>query len=180
MRSDPVMEAIRELRPEGAEGWAGSTEGQAVLRDVLGRAERRAVVRRPSRAVVAGGALFALLVGGGAVAAAGGMPWGDKGQGLMCARTLSAQADLSELPPKATKDFDARHPGTGCAAGWKSMWQGLQSTPVPTSFAACYHPNAQGDATDPGSGGRGGPVIYPAEGLSPAAACARIGAETGP
>jgi hypothetical protein len=163
MTNDPVLDAVRELRPQGAEGWAQSAHGRETLRNVLGQAGPRSTGRRSLRVVVAGGAVLTALAGGGVVAVAGGLPWGkDSGAQVMCARTLSRDADLSGLPSEAIKDFDPRDPGKACARRWEEMWG--PSDPVPTSFAACYYPGATGK------------VIWPADGLSQERACARIGA----
>ncbi|MER6105276.1 hypothetical protein ABT115_23950 [Streptomyces sp. NPDC001832] len=177
MRNDPVLNAVRQLRPQDAEGWAQSPQGQHILDSVLSRAQVPVGRRRPSRTMVVGGALLAMAAGGGAMAAAGGLPWSEPGRTAMCARTLSPDADLAEV--STTKDFDPRNPGASCARQWTQMWG--PSEPVPTSFTACFHPGA--DVTDPDGGyhrdphASGGPVVYPADGLSPDQACARIGAK---
>ncbi|MFE9298438.1 hypothetical protein [Streptomyces niveus] len=180
MSNDPVLNAVQQLRPqEEAEGWSRSSQGQHVLESVLSRAQGAALRRRPSRTMVTAGALLALVAGGGAMAAAGGLPWNQPGSGgsAMCARTLSREADLAEVA--TTKDFDPRDPGASCARGWTDMWGTAE--PVPASFTACFHPGAQvptskeGYRYDPNA--PGGPVIYPADGLRPEQACARIGAK---
>ncbi|KDN81475.1 hypothetical protein [Kitasatospora cheerisanensis] len=108
---------------------------------------------------------------------AGGLPWNEHGRTAMCARTLARDADLAEV--STTDDFDPRDPGASCARQWTHMWG--PDSPVPTSFTACYHPGA--DVPDPDGGyhrdphAPGGPVIYPADGLPPTQACARIGAK---
>ncbi|AEV86491.1 hypothetical protein ACWT_5474 [Actinoplanes sp. SE50] len=115
--------------------------------------------RRRMFAVVAG---IAVAVGvGGGVAMASGVPFAKSDtSGGMCARTLSAQADLSE----PTGGFDPKHPSRACAQGWHQMWG--DGTPVPARFVACYHPGANA----------GGSVIYPADRFADAAAaCASIG-----
>ncbi|MFF7211175.1 hypothetical protein ACFZAU_11665 [Streptomyces sp. NPDC008238] len=164
MTNDPVLDAVRELRPQGAEGWTRSDAGRQTLRSVLDQAATpRATGRRSLRVAVAGGAAVVALAGGGVVAVAGGMPWGeDAGGKMMCARTLARGADLSGLPSDAVKEFDPKDPGAVCAGRWKEMWG--PSEPVPTSFAACYYP------------GGAGKVVWPADGLGQDQACARIGA----
>ncbi|WUD74620.1 hypothetical protein OG937_24460 [Streptomyces sp. NBC_00510] len=163
MTNDPVLDAVRELRPQGADGWARSADGRETLRSVLDRAAPRSTRRRSLRVAVAGGAVVAALAGGGVVAVAGGLPWGkDAGAQVMCARTLARDADLSGLPSDAIKAFDPRDPGKACAGRWEQMWG--PSEPVPTSFAACYYPGAAGK------------VVWPADGLDQDQACARIGA----
>ncbi|MFI2298403.1 hypothetical protein ACH5AL_06105 [Actinacidiphila glaucinigra] len=163
MTNDPVLDAVRELRPHGAEGWARSDHGRETLQSVLGAVGPRGAGRRSLRVLVAGGAAVAALAGGGVVAVAGGMPWGeDAGAQMMCARTLARGADLSGLPSDAVKEFDPKDPGAVCARRWKEMWG--PSEPVPTSFAACYYPGAAGK------------VVWPADGLGQDEACARIGA----
>ncbi|MEU4090863.1 hypothetical protein [Streptomyces sp. NPDC026673] len=163
MTNDPVLDAVRDLRPQGAEGWSDSVDGRETLRNVLGRAAPRSTGRRSLRVVVAGGAVVAALAGGGVVAVAGGLPFGkDSGAQVMCARTLARGADLSGLPSEAIKEFDPRDPGKACAQRWEEMWGPAE--PVPSSFAACYYPGAAGK------------VVWPAEGLGQDEACARIGA----
>ena len=105
---------------------------------------------------------FVLATGAGGVAVAGGLPFSDSDpSGGMCARTLSAEADLSQ--PIGT--FDPANPAKACADSWQQMWD---DTPKPAGFVACYHPGA--DA--------GGSVIYPAaKGTTAATACALIGSK---
>lgn len=148
MRNDPVLDAVRDLRPHDAKGWAQSPSGQNTLHVVLSQAKTQAPRRRPSRTLVTGGALLAVLAGGGAMAAAGGLPWNEPGQEghAMCARTLSRTADLAQVSTK--KDFDPRDPGASCARQWKQMW--IPPEPMPKSFTACFHPGA--DVPDPDGG----------------------------
>jgi hypothetical protein len=180
IREDPVMQAVRELRPPGAAGWSASAEGRETLRGVLRRAHAGEPRKRPSRALVTAGALVAVLAGGGAMATAGGLPWDEPGRVAMCARTLSAEADLAEVATDG--EFDPRAPGKACVRQWTRMWGTFE--PVPRSFTACFHPGANvpdgngGHRSDPHA--PGGPVIYPADGLGPAEACARIGARPVP
>jgi hypothetical protein len=115
--------------------------------------------RRRAFAVAAG---FVLAAGVGGVAVASGLPFSDSDpSGGMCARTLSAEADLSQ----PVGEFDPANPAKACADGWQQMWDG---TPEPASFVACYHPGATA----------GGSVIYPAgKGADAATACASIGSK---
>ncbi|WP_328551181.1 MULTISPECIES: hypothetical protein [unclassified Streptomyces] len=184
------LNAVRALRPTGdaTDGWAASEDGQAVLREILRRTEqpRGTAGSGRRRHLFMVGAATAVLLGGATTAAVATFgPWGEDGRNVMCARTLSPEADLSQLPLKAMKDFDPRDAERSCAATWERMWnqpmQGtVPQTPKPTRFAACYFPNAQPDsgessATD-GQGKLGGPVIYPADGYpTKEAACAAIG-----
>lgn len=182
----PDLAAVRALRPDGdgTDGWAASADGRAVLRDILRRTEQPpAPVRsgKRRRLVLVGAATFALLGGATATAVATLGPWGEGGRDVMCARTLSAEADLSQLPSKVR--FDPRDAARSCAAGWDRMWNRPADgpgpvTPRPTRFAACYQPDAQpdhGDYSDT-QGALGAPVIYPADGYpTPKAACAAIG-----
>ncbi|MFF4911312.1 hypothetical protein [Streptomyces sp. NPDC001260] len=186
----PDLTAVRALRPtgDGTEGWAASEDGQAVLREILLRTEQpRATAgsgRRRHMFLV--GAVTAALLGGATTAAVATFgPWDEDGRNVMCARTLSPEADLSQLPLKAMKDFDPQDAARSCAASWDRMWnrpaQGtVPQTPKPARFAACYFPKAQPDsgessATD-GHEELGGPVIYPADGYpTKRAACAAIG-----
>ncbi|MER6423393.1 hypothetical protein [Streptomyces sp. NPDC001137] len=186
----PDLAAVRALRPthDGTDGWAASEDGQAVLREILLRTEqpraRAGSGRRRHLLMV--GAVTAALLGGATTAAVATLgPWDEGGRNVMCARTLSPEADLSQLPLKAMKDFDPQDATRSCAASWDRMWnqpaQGaVPRTPKPTRFAACYFPNAQPDSGDSsatdGDGALGGPVIYPADGYSTdKAACAAIG-----
>ncbi|OKJ15780.1 hypothetical protein [Kitasatospora sp. CB01950] len=177
MKNDPVLDAVRQLRPQDSDGWARSPQGRRVLDSVLERAPAASARRRPPRTVLVGGALLLLLTGGGALAAAGGLPWNEPGRTAMCARTLAADADLAEV--STTHDFDPHDPGASCARLWRRMWG--PSEPVPASFTACFHPGA--DVPDPDGGyhhdphAPGGPIIYPADGLPPDEACAKIGAK---
>ena len=184
------LAAVRALRPtgDGTEGWAASEDGQAVLREILRRTEQPPATagsgRRRHMFLV--GAVTAALLGGATTAAVATFgPWDEDGRNVMCARTLSAEADLSQLPLKAMKDFDPQDAARSCAAAWDRMWnrpaQGtVPQTPKPARFAACYFPKAQPDsgessATD-GHEELGGPVIYPADGYpTKRAACAAIG-----
>ena len=184
------LDAVRVLRPtgDGTEGWSVSEDGQAVLREVLRRTEqpRGTAGSGRRRHLFMVGAVTAVLLGGATTAAVAAFgPWGEDGRNVMCARTLSPEADLSQLPLKAVKDFDPQDAARSCAADWDRMWnrsvQGtVPHTPKPTRFAACYFPDAQPDsgessATD-GHGEPGGPVIYPADGYpTKEAACAAIG-----
>jgi hypothetical protein len=184
----PDLAAIRALRPDadGTDGWAASADGRAVLRDILRRTEQppaTAGSRKRRRLVLVGAVTAALLGGAGATAVATLGPWDEHGRNVMCARTLSAEADLSQLPLKT--EFDPRAAARSCAAAWDRMWNqsapgAERVTPKPTRFATCYHPNAQpdhGESSD--TDGRdllGGPVIYPADGHpTEEAACAAIG-----
>ncbi|MFD6553712.1 hypothetical protein [Streptomyces sp. NPDC058398] len=184
------LDAVRALRPtgDGTDGWAASEDGQAVLREVLRRTEQPRGTPRSGRPrhLFMVGAVTAVLLGGATTAAVATFgPWGEAGRNVMCARTLSPEADLSQLPLKAMKDFDPQDAARSCAVAWDRMWkrptQGtVPQTPKPTRFAACYFPSAQPDsgessATD-GHGELGGPVIYPADGYATKeAACAAIG-----
>ncbi|MEV5958923.1 hypothetical protein AB0M11_35185 [Streptomyces sp. NPDC051987] len=184
----PDLAAIRALRPDGTEGWAASADGQAVLREILRRTElpRATAGSGRRRNLFMVGTVTAVLLGAATTAAVATFgPWGEDGRNVMCARTLSPEADLSQLPLKAMKDFDPQDAARSCAASWDRMWnQAAQDTvpqtPRPTRFAACYFPNAQPDsgessATD-GHAKLGGPVIYPADGYpTKKAACASIG-----
>ncbi|WP_127503617.1 hypothetical protein [Actinoplanes solisilvae] len=109
---------------------------------------------------VVGGLVLAGGVGG--VAMAGGLPFSDGDpSGGMCARTLSADADLSE----PAGDFNPADPAKACADGWTVMWG--DAGPKPAKFVACEHPGA----------GAGGSVVYPAAaGADAKTACASIGA----
>ncbi|MEV4281675.1 hypothetical protein [Actinoplanes xinjiangensis] len=115
--------------------------------------------RRRALAVAAG---FLLAAGAGGVAIAGGLPFSDSDpSGGMCARTLSAEADLSQPIVK----FDPASPAKACADSWQQMWN---DTPEPASFVACYHPGATA----------GGSVIYPAaKDIDAATACVSIGSK---
>ncbi|KND41837.1 hypothetical protein [Streptomyces stelliscabiei] len=181
----PDLVAIRALRPDDEE-WATSADGRAALRDILRRTEQPPApvgLRRRRRLVLVGAATAALLAGATATAVATLGPWDEKGRNVMCARTLSAEADLSQLPLK-TK-FDPRDAARSCAAAWKRMWGESAAgtgpgTAKPTRLVACYHPNAQpdnGESSDTGApGALGAPVIYPADGHpTDEAACAAIG-----
>ena len=186
----PDLAAVRALRPtdDGTEGWAASEDGQAVLREILLHSEqsRATAGAGKRRHVFMVGAVTAALLGGATTAAVATFgPWDEDGRNVMCARTLTPEADLSQLPLKAMKDFDPQDAARSCAASWDRMWnqpaQGTVSpTPKPTRFVACYFPKAQPDsgessATD-GKGALGGPVIYPADGYpTKKAACAAIG-----
>ena len=119
----------------------------------------RSRTRRRAFAIAAG---FVLATGVGGVAVAGGLPFSDSDpSGGMCARTLSAEADLSQPGGK----FDPADPAKACADSWQQMWN---DTPKPAGFVACYHPGA--DA--------GGSVIYPAaKDTTTATACASIGSK---
>lgn len=186
----PDLAAVRALRPpgDGAAGWAVSEDGQRVLREILRRTGQPPAVagsgRRRHLCMV--GTVTAVLLGGATTAAVATFgPWGEGGRNVMCARTLSPEADLSQLPLKAMKDFDPQDAARSCAAAWNRMWnqpaQGtVPQTPKPTRFAACYFPNAQPgsgkSSTTDGQGKLGGPVIYPADGYpTKRAACAAIG-----
>ncbi|MFI0967547.1 hypothetical protein ACH4S8_40120 [Streptomyces sp. NPDC021080] len=184
------LDAIHALRPtDDTNGsWAVSEHGQAVLREILRRTEQPQSTAGSGRRrhLLMVGAVTAVLLGGATTAAVATLgPWGEDGSNVMCARTLSPEADLSQLPLKAVKDFDPQDAARSCSAAWDRMWnrpmQGtVPHTPKPTRFAACYFPNAQPDsgkssATD-GHGELGGPVIYPADGYpTKEAACAAIG-----
>lgn len=157
------LRSVRQTRPTPITGWAGSTEGQAVLDTILTRARtdiprHKAKPRYRRLIAIATGALLAS--GAGGVAVAGGLPFSDGDpSGGMCARTLSAEADLSQ--PAGT--FDPANPAKACADSWQQMWA---DTPKPTGFVACYHPGATA----------GGSVIYPASrNVDAATACASIG-----
>ncbi|WNM34712.1 hypothetical protein RKE30_32255 [Streptomyces sp. Li-HN-5-11] len=184
----PDLVAIRALRPDadGTGGWAKSADGQAVLRDILRRTEQPPAAvgsGKRRRLVLVGAATAALLAGATATAVATLGPWEEDGRNVMCARTLSADADLSQLPLK-TK-FDPRAAARSCAAAWQRMWGESAAgtgpdTPRPTRFVACYLPHAQpdhGESSDTdGQGALGAPVIYPADGRpTEKAACAAIG-----
>lgn len=186
----PDLAVIRALRTDGdaTDGWAASAEGQAVLRETLRRTEQRPALAGSGRRrhLFMVGAVTAALLGGATTAAVATLgPWGEGGRNVMCARTLSPEADLSQLSTKDRKDFDPQDAARSCAAAWDRLWnqpaQGtVPQTPKPARFAACYHPNAQPDdgessaADDPGA--LGGPVIYPADGYpTKEAACAAIG-----
>ena len=186
----PDLAAVRSLRPtgDGTEGWAASEDGQTVLREILRRTERPLATAGSGRRrhLFMVGAVTAVLFGGATTAAVATFgPWGEDGRNVMCARTLSPEADLSQLPLKAMKDFDPQDAARSCAAAWDRMWnqpaQGtVPQTPRPTRFAACYFPDAQSDSgessTTDGHGKLGGPVIYPADGYpTKRAACAAIG-----
>ena len=182
------LAAVRAVRPDGdsVDGWAASADGRAVLRDILRRtAEPHATggSGRRRRLLLVGGAAAALLGGVTTAAVATLGPWGDDGRNVMCARTLSAEADLSDLPLKVRKGFDPHDAARSCAASWDHLWQGMEPRPSqPTRFAACYHPNAQpdrgGSSGSPAREALGGPVIYPADGYpTETAACAAIGSE---
>ncbi|WIM95185.1 hypothetical protein ACTOB_007259 [Actinoplanes oblitus] len=110
-------------------------------------------------AVAAG---FVLAAGAGGVAVANGLPFSDSDpSGGMCARTLSAEADLSQ----PVGEFDPANPAKACADSWQQMWP---DTPKPAGFVACHHPGATA----------GGSVIYPAaKDADPATACASIGSK---
>ncbi|MEU4087817.1 hypothetical protein [Streptomyces aureus] len=190
------LDAIRALRPtnDGTDGtagtWAVSEDGQAVLREILRRTEQPPGTSgsgRRRRLFMVGAVTGVLLAGATTAAVATLGPWGEDGTNVMCARTLSPEADLSQLPLKAVKDFDPQDAARSCAADWDRMWnqpaQGpVPRVPEPTRFAACYFPNTQPDngkssATD-GHGKLGGPVIYPADGYpTREAACAAIGSK---
>jgi hypothetical protein len=186
----PDLAVVRSLRPtgDGTEGWAASEDGQTVLREILRRTERPLATAGSGRRrhLFMVGAVTAVLFGGATTAAVATFgPWGEDGRNVMCARTLSPEADLSQLPLKAMKDFDPQDAARSCAAAWDRMWnqpaQGtVPQTPKPTRFAACYFPDAQSDSgessTTDGHGKLGGPVIYPADGYpTKRAACAAIG-----
>ncbi|WP_215453355.1 hypothetical protein [Streptomyces sp. ATCC 21386] len=186
------LAAIRALRPsdDDTDGWAASADGQAVLRDILRRPEQprgtAGTGRRRHLFMVC--AVTAALLGGATTAAVATLgPWSEGGRDVFCARTLSPEADLSQLPIKDMKDFDPQDATRSCAVAWDRLWnQSAPGTapkyPKPTRFAACYHPNAQPDhgessATD-GRKKLGGPVIYPADGYpTKKAACAAIGSK---
>ncbi|MFE7859899.1 hypothetical protein [Streptomyces sp. NPDC057403] len=186
----PDLAAVRALRPtgDGTEGWAASEDGQAVLREILLRTEQpRATAgsgRRRHMFLV--GAVTAALLGGATTAAVATFgPWDEDGGNVMCARTLSPEADLSQLPLKAMKDFDPQDAARSCAASWDRMWNQpakdtVPQTPKPTRFAACFFPNAQPDSGEASATNDerelGGPVVYPADGYpTKKAACAAIG-----
>ncbi|MEU0964832.1 hypothetical protein ABZ357_05050 [Streptomyces sp. NPDC005917] len=186
----PDLAAIRALRPDGdsTDGWAVSAEGRTVLREILRRSEQPpgAAGSGRRRHLFMVGAVTAALLGGATTAAVATFgPWSEDGRNVMCARTLSPEADLSQLPLKAMKDFDPQDAARSCAAAWDRMWnqpaQGtVPQTPKPARFAACYFPKAQPDSgessvTD-GHESLGGPVIYPADGYpTEKAACEAIG-----
>jgi hypothetical protein len=186
----PDLTAVGALRPtgDGTEGWAASEDGQAVLREILRRTEQPhgTAGNGRRRHLFMVGAVTAALLGGATTAAVATFgPWAEDGRNVMCARTLSPEADLSQLPLKAMKDFDPQDAARSCAASWDRMWnqsaQGaMPRTPKPTRFAVCFFPNAQPDsgeysATDD-KGALGGPVVYPADGYpTKKAACAAIG-----
>ncbi|AEV86489.1 hypothetical protein ACWT_5472 [Actinoplanes sp. SE50] len=161
------LREVRRTRPAPVEGWADSAEGRELFDTVLThtRAEPvpRTSRRHRRRALTIGAALLLAVGAGGGVAVATGVPFspGDTSGG-MCARTLSAQADLS--PPKGA--FDPGDPAKACADSWHQMWG--DGTPKPARFVACRHPGK--DA--------GGSVVYPAGRFADAtSACASIGAE---
>ncbi len=185
---DLDLAAVRAVRPNSdrLDGWAASDDGRAVLRDILRRtAEPHAPAGsgRRRRLVLIGGAVAVLLGGATTAAVATLGPWGDDGRNVMCARTLSAEADLSDLPLKVRKEFDPHQAARSCAASWDHLWQGVEpGASRPVRFAACYYPKAQPDRGAPSdSAGReslGGPVIYPADGYpTETAACAAIGSK---
>ena len=190
-RRDLDLAAVRAVRPagdgtDGTDGWAASADGRAVLRDILRRtAEPHATAGsgRRRRLLLVGGAAAVLLGGATTAAVATLGPWGDDGRNVMCARTLSAEADLSDLPLKVRKGFDPHDAARSCAAAWDHLWQGMEPRPVqPARFAACYYPNAQPDhgrsSDSTGRQALGGPVIYPADGYpTETAACAAIGSK---
>src|SRR3954451_12190980 len=106
---DSDLAAVRSVRPDSdrLDGWAASDDGRAVLRDILRRtAEPHAPAGsgRRRRLVLVSGAVAVLLGGATTAAVATLGPWGDHGRNVMCARTLSAEADLSELPLEVRKD----------------------------------------------------------------------------
>lgn len=185
------LAAVRAVRPDGVDGdgtdgWAASAEGRAVLRDILRRtAEPHATegFGRRRRLLMVGVAAAALFGGVTTAAVATLGPWGDDGRNLTCARTLSAEADLTDLPLKARKGFDSQNAARYCAASWDHLWQDMEPhSAKPTRFAACYHPNAQpergGSSDSAGREALGGPVIYPADGYpTDTAACAAIGSK---
>ncbi|MFJ4844922.1 MULTISPECIES: hypothetical protein [unclassified Streptomyces] len=174
-RHAPDLAAVRAVRPDdGTDGWAESAAGRRVLHDVLRRAaEEPSPARGPRsrrRLFLVAGVAAALLGGASTAAVATLGPWGQDGTRVMCARTLTAEADLSEPPPGFEKDFDPHDPTRTCAAAWGTMWQGR---PQPARFAACWFP-----ISPPAPGGRvrGAPVVYPADGYpTDRAACAAIG-----
>jgi hypothetical protein len=180
----PDLVAIRALRPD-VDDWAASGDGQAVLRDILRRTGQPPAAvgsRKRRRLVLVGAATVALFAGASATSVATLGPWGEKGRDLMCARTLSAEADLSQPPLKIR--FDPQNATRSCAAAWQQMWGesavGTEPhSPRPSRFVACYHPNAQpdhGESSD--TSGLGGPVVYPADGHpTKEAACAAIGSK---
>ncbi|MFJ7903894.1 hypothetical protein ACIQ6V_25940 [Streptomyces sp. NPDC096198] len=186
----PDLAAVRALRPtgDGTKGWAASEDGRAVLREILLRTEQPPATARSRkrRHMVMIGVVAAALLGGATTAAVATLgPWDEDGNNVMCARTLSPEADLSQLPLKAMKDFNPQDAARSCAASWDRMWnqpgQGTAPrTAKPTRFAACYFPNAQSDSGDSaattGDGALGAPVIFPADGYpTEKAACAAIG-----
>ncbi|WP_127503615.1 hypothetical protein [Actinoplanes solisilvae] len=154
------LRRVSRARPPEIQGWAASDEGRAVLDGVLRETRRPSPAKRRNRifAIVAGAVL---ATGAGGVAVANGLPFSDGDpSGGMCARTLSADADLSQPNEK----FDPADPAKACAESWTVMFG--DGTPRPASFVACRHPGE--DA--------GGSVIYPAERFADAAAaCASIG-----
>jgi hypothetical protein len=159
------LRSVRQTRPTPITGWADSAEGRAVLDTILAQARaetpRPQARRRHVRLVaIAAGALLA--AGAGGVAVATGLPFSDGDpSGGMCARTLSADADLS----RPTGTFDPADPAKACADSWRQMWG---DTPQPASFVACYHPGATA----------GGSVIYPVgEDIDVATACTSIGSK---
>ncbi|MFD3456716.1 hypothetical protein ACFWVC_31640 [Streptomyces sp. NPDC058691] len=180
-RHAPDLAAVRAVRPDddGTDGWAASAAGRRVLHEILRRTEEppatgRARSRR--RLFLVAGVAAALFGGVSTAAVATLGPWGEDGNRVMCARTLAAEADLSELPSEAKKDFDPQDAARSCATAWNRMWQG---SPQPARFAACYHPIAGPDhGESSGTDGRarlGGPVVYPADGYpTDEAACAAI------
>jgi hypothetical protein len=129
-------------------------------REVPRRRRRRLVL------VAGAGVVVALGLTGAVVGRLPFVPGPGDSQGGMCARTLSAHADLSQLP--AGERFDPHDPAAACARHWDAMWGG-HGTPRPQRFAACYHPTSDGRKD-------GGAVVFPADGYpDPAAACAAIG-----
>ncbi len=164
------LDAVRRCRPEPVRGWAASGQGRAVLGVVLAQQRSGAGARRGwSRerlAVLAGaGAVTLGLAGAGLAGQLPFVPGPQSGRGGVCARTLSAEADLSTLPHG--ERFDPHDPAAACAANWYRMWG--DETPKPGRFAACYHRRSDG-------GLRGAAVVFPAEGYAdPVAACNAIG-----
>ena len=133
---------------------------RSTTREVLRRRRRRRLALLVGAGVVLG------LTGAGLAGQLPFVPVPGATQGGMCARTLSAQADLSTLP--AGQRFDPHDPAAACARNWDAMWGG-DGTPRPQRFAACYHRASDGRA-------KGGAVVFPADGYpDAAAACAAIG-----
>lgn len=122
--------------------------------------------RRVRLALLAGAGVVTVgLTGAGLAGQLPFVPGPLAGQGGMCARTLSAEADLSQLPEG--ERFDPRNPAAACSTYWDRMWD--DGTPRPKSFAACYHRTSDGNP-------KGGAVVFPADGYPSAeAACTAIG-----